>query len=171
MTNPLFPRQHSRQRTCESCTGFNKKGMVPIFIAGSINSYPRHAPDSSRLRACWGGMTAFETTWFVQTQPRRMTHGQSPFDISPLRFRYEEDPFWKSSECCLTYVDLSYLRRVPDIATDSGIYMNPYVRVAYDSRTLGWLHVTRCVERLYSFVQKVLNYLVGMPYPNPRKLA
>ena len=41
--------------------------------------------------------------------------------------------------------------------------MNPYVRVVYDVRTLGWLPYTRRVERLYSPIHTILNHLVGMP--------
>ena len=125
--------------------------------------------DAVRVRACWGGMTAFEAKWFVQRYPQGKIHSQPPLDVSPLRFRYEEDPFWDSSECCLIHADLTYLRHGSDITTDSGIYTNPYIRVAYDSQTLWWLPLTRRIERLYSFIHNMLNHLVGMPYLNPRR--
>lgn len=148
---------------------------IPFFpwFTGAGNGVSRQdvldQKDAVRVRACWGGMTAFEAKWFVHTESQDTIHGQPPLDVSPLRFRYEEDPFWDSSECCLIHADLSYLRHGSDIMADSGIYTNPYIRVAYDSQTLGWLPLTRRVERLYSFVHTILNYLVGMPYPNPRR--
>lgn len=116
--------------------------------------------DAVRVRACWGGMTAFEAKWFIETYPQGTIHSQPPLDVSPLRFRYEEDPFWDSSECCLIHGDLTYLRHGSDITADSGIYTNPYIRVAYDSRTLRWLPLARRIERLYSSVHNMLNHLV-----------
>ncbi|KAF2815758.1 uncharacterized protein BDZ99DRAFT_565695 [Mytilinidion resinicola] len=132
--------------------------------------------DAVRVRACWGGMTAFEAKWFLETQPRRNSPGepdQNPsadLNVSPLRFRYEKDPFWDASECCLIQADLTYLRHGRNITTESGIFTNPFIRVAYDSRTLSWLPFTRRAERLYSFVHNALNHLIGMPYRNPRRL-
>ena len=132
--------------------------------------------DAVRVRACWGGMTAFEAKWFQHLYSESSTTGSlngtsdAGFDVSPLRFRYEKDPFWDASECCLIHADLAYLHRGHNITTDSGIFMNPYVRVAYDSYTLRWLPYTRRVERLYSFVHTSLNYVVGMPEYNPRRL-
>lgn len=132
--------------------------------------------DAVRVRACWGGMTAFEAKWFLETHPEGLVSGgpsldaEAALNVSPLRFRYEEDPFWDASECCLVHADLTYLRHGRNITTHSGIFTNPYVRVAYDSRTLSWLPLTRRTERLYSFVHNTLNHLIGMPYPNPRRL-
>lgn len=53
---------------------------------------------------------------------------------------------------------------------DSGIYVNPYIRVAYDPRTLSWLSMTRRPERLYSPIHNILNKFVGFPQHNPRQL-
>jgi hypothetical protein len=47
--------------------------------------------------------------------------------------------------------------------------MNPFVRVAYDHRTLSWLGVTRRFERLYSFLHNLINHFVGLPWHNPRR--
>ncbi|KAF2191863.1 glycosyltransferase family 69 protein [Zopfia rhizophila CBS 207.26] len=124
--------------------------------------------DAVRVRACWGGMAAFEAKWFLEAQPS--DPNLATLNISPLRFRYEEDPFWEASECCLIHADLTYLRHGRDFTTDSGIITNSYIRVAYDSRTLSWLPYTRRVERLYSFVHNTLNHLIGMPFRNPRRL-
>lgn len=133
--------------------------------------------DAVRVRACWGGMTAFEAKWFQETEPeispsnRSDLSSQAALDVSPLRFRYEKDPFWDASECCLVHADLTYLRHGRDITAESGIFTNPYIRVAYDSRTLSWLPLTRRVERLYSVAHNALNHLIGMPYQNPRRLV
>jgi hypothetical protein len=110
--------------------------------------------DAVRVRSCWGGMTAFEAKWFQERKP--------------LRFRFEKELFWEASECCLIHADLTHSRHGAD-ATRSGIYMNPFVRVAYDAGTLGWLPYTKRVERLYSFIHTILNHLVGIPTKNPRQ--
>jgi hypothetical protein len=116
--------------------------------------------DAVRVRSCWAGMTAFETSWFQNDDigDNDASRGGAAdssiggIQLSPLRFRYELDPFWDASDCCLIHADLIYLRQGVDTADDAGIYMNSYVRVAYDSRTLGWLPYTRWVERAYSFI-------------------
>ncbi|MCJ1429742.1 hypothetical protein MMC29_007657 [Sticta canariensis] len=124
--------------------------------------------DAVRVRSCWGGMTAFEAKWFQHRLPDKSNN--FGFEISPLRFRYEADPFWDASECCLIHADLTYLHQGNNITTDSGIFMNPYIRVAYDRSTVSWLPYTRRVERLYSVIHNILNYVVGMPEANPRRL-
>jgi Cryptococcal mannosyltransferase 1 len=131
--------------------------------------------DAVRVRACWGGMTAFEAKWFQNGHPESSSTSSlnggnyTGFNVSPHRFRYEEDPFWDASECCLIHADLTYLRHGHDITTNSGIFTNPYIRVAYDSKTLRWLPYSRRVERLYSLVHNILNHAVGMPEYNPRR--
>jgi hypothetical protein len=63
--------------------------------------------DAVRVRSCWGGMTAFEASWFqksaVNTPSTRMEAAERfpNLPLSPLRFRYEEDPFWEASEVCI----------------------------------------------------------------------
>jgi hypothetical protein len=133
--------------------------------------------DAVRVRACWGGMVAFEAKWFQDKKSARLpikssrNGNLSDLAISPLRFHYEPDLFWDASECCLIHADLTYLRHGCDITSDSGIYTNPYVRVAYDSKTLGWLPYTRRIERLYSFIHNILNHLAGQPVYNSRRLT
>ena len=130
--------------------------------------------DAVRVRACWGGMVAFEAKWFQSTSPGDTKKHSSEnldedFSVSPLRFRHEEDPFWEASECCLIHADLTYLRHGSNTTNVSGIFMNPYIRVAYDRQTLRWLPYTRRVERLYSWIHSILNHVVGMPQYNPRR--
>ncbi|KAI4112979.1 MAG: hypothetical protein LQ345_005953 [Seirophora villosa] len=131
--------------------------------------------DAVRVRACWGGMVAFEAEWFQNRYPAQSgndfleSHDPSS-SVSPLRFRHEEDPFWEASECCLIHADLTLLSHGTDSTEISGIFMNPYVRVAYDRYTLSWLPYTRRIERLYSWIHTILNRMVGMPQYNPRRL-
>ncbi|KAL8800392.1 MAG: hypothetical protein Q9200_007254 [Gallowayella weberi] len=132
--------------------------------------------DAVRVRACWGGMVAFEAKWFQNSYPGETANaslGQSEdssLQVSPLRFRHQRDTFWEASECCLIHADLTYLTHGSDITDDSGIFLNPYIRVAYDGSTLRWLPYTRRVERLYTWVHSLLDHVVGMPQYNPRRL-
>jgi hypothetical protein len=118
--------------------------------------------DSVRVRSCWGGMVAFDAQYF-----QFQTAG--PARNETLRFRASDDAHWEGSECCLIQADLQDVPINPEEIMDTGIYMNPFVRVAYDSSTLSWLGLTRRPERLYSFVHKFLNPLVGLPRFNPRR--
>jgi hypothetical protein len=127
--------------------------------------------DAVRVRSCWGGMTAFEAKWF---QDQQLLHGgssQAPAnaDLTPLRFRAEEATFWEASECCLINADLQYRRTGEGMPADSGIYMNPYIRVAYDTTTLSWLSLSRRPERLYSVIHNLLNHWIGFPQRNERQ--
>lgn len=126
--------------------------------------------DAVRVRSCWGGMTAFEAKWFQDHARFVQTPDASPSPVSPLRFRYEEDTFWESSECCLVHADLQQRRTSMGLPLDSGIYMNPYIRVAYDPKTLSWLSLTRRPERLYAAIHDLLNWAIGFPIYNPRQM-
>ncbi|KAL8732649.1 MAG: hypothetical protein Q9166_002624 [cf. Caloplaca sp. 2 TL-2023] len=132
--------------------------------------------DAVRVKACWGGMVAFQAKWFQTSQSGGAGNvslsgsDDVGFNVSPLRFRHEQDPFWEASECCLIHADLTYLSYGSDATNISGIFMNPYIRVAYDRQTLRWLPYTRRIERLYSWIHTFLNHVVGMPEHNPRRL-
>lgn len=52
---------------------------------------------------------------------------------------------------------------------DTGIYMNPYVRTSYSASTHSRLWLWQCFERLFSPVQRALNYWAGMPRWNYRR--
>ncbi|OJJ43270.1 hypothetical protein ASPZODRAFT_136484 [Penicilliopsis zonata CBS 506.65] len=112
--------------------------------------------DAVRVRSCWGGMVAFDARYFQQTN-------------SPVRFRSGNDLFWEASECCLIHADIQDPQTNLEQISDTGIYMNPFVRVAYDSTTLSWLSTTRRFERLYSFLHNLINHLVGLPWYNERR--
>lgn len=133
---------------------------VPFFpwFTGSGNGISRRdvlqGKDSVRVRSCWGGMAAFDAKPFLGSKP--------------LRFRATNDLYWDASECCLVNADLVG-DSSPQGESDYGVYMNPYVRVAYSEKTLKWLHTTRRFERLYTIPHMVLNRLVGLPWHNPRR--
>ncbi|KAL2357832.1 cryptococcal mannosyltransferase 1-domain-containing protein [Cryomyces antarcticus] len=141
--------------------------------------------DAVRVRSCWGGMIAFEAKWFQTAHPSpqsqvdnafmeqhasNMTRYSSASILSPaIRFRAEEDLYWESSECCLIHADIQPPHNPLNVSAETGIYMNPYIRVAYDPTTYWWLSLTRRPERLYPMIHRILNPLVGLPRPNPRR--
>ncbi|KAJ5102740.1 hypothetical protein N7532_003269 [Penicillium argentinense] len=139
---------------------------LPFFpwFSSSGRAESRHdvlaGKDAVRVRSCWGGMVAFDAKYFQTPMPT---------STSPVRFRSGPDLFWEASECCLIHADIQDPQMDVDKIVDTGIYMNPYVRVAYDSRTLSWLGVTRRFEKLFSFIHRLGNYLVGLPWHNPRR--
>jgi Cryptococcal mannosyltransferase 1 len=62
--------------------------------------------DAVRVRSCWGGMTAFEASWFQSPHVDKSSRyspklGADQMPILPLRFRFDEDPFWEASEVCI----------------------------------------------------------------------
>ncbi|EAW13835.1 glycosyltransferase family 69 protein [Aspergillus clavatus NRRL 1] len=119
--------------------------------------------DAVRVRSCWGGMVAFDAKFFQHDK------GGKDSDCAPSRFRASHDLFWEASECCLIHADIQEPQMEPDKITDTGIYMNPFVRVAYDTKTFSWLGTTRRFEKLYSFIHNIGNRLVGLPWYNPRR--
>lgn len=124
--------------------------------------------DAVRVRSCWGGMVAFDAKFFQFTPAESDdldTAGTvKRANFTGFRFRAEEDVFWEAAECCLIHADI----QKPD-GNETGIYMNPYIRVAYDSWTLSWLGMSRRIERLYTPFQYMINSIVGLPWSNPRR--
>lgn len=145
--------------------------------------------DAVRVRSCWGGMVAFEAKWFqphlyeVEGDDLILPAASSNPQISdlpslpPLRFRFEPDTYWDASECCLIHADLAH-RPVPSAVGPSsgryyagpGIYMNPYVRVAYSKAVMSWLPFTKRFERLYTPVHSLVNWIGRRPAYNARRL-
>lgn len=125
--------------------------------------------DAVRVRSCWGGMIAFDArffqNWNNEAADISTAANEGPENITaPYRFRAKSDLWWDSSECCLINADIqSPNPRRP------GIYMNPYVRVAYDSRTLSWLWLTRRFEKLYTPIHFIADLLVNLPEFNARR--
>ncbi|KAL9031999.1 MAG: hypothetical protein Q9196_000012 [Gyalolechia fulgens] len=133
--------------------------------------------DSVRVKSCWGGIAAFDASYFQANstdeggRPPSTNHTPAGTTDSaqPIRFRAGSDLFWEASECCLVHADLQHASQRTLDEDDVGIYINPYVRVAYGTRTLWWLGLTRRFEKLYSVPHNMINRLVGMPRLNPRR--
>lgn len=138
--------------------------------------------DAVRVKSCWGGMVAFDVQVFQTVEVREagtINTSEPERSISvrtgtrsgqPLRFRAEPDLFWDASECCLIHADLQQMSPAHEQHEGVRIFMNPFVRVAYDSRTFWWLPITRRFERLYSIPHYLVNLLVGLPWYNPRRI-
>lgn len=140
--------------------------------------------DAVRVKSCWGGMVAFDAKYLQAPIPQSSNETVEERNIltsdeeveedeigqwdlnQPIRFRSEPDLHWEASECCLIHADLIEASR-----EDTGIYQNPFVRVAYGSWTLWWLRFTRRFERLYTIPHTMIDHLVGLPWPNPRREA
>lgn len=152
--------------------------------------------DAVRVKSCWGGMVAFDANRFQFAGPTTPAESTATVDFDPgtdrnlnwhwsdpnfappiesrsaslpIRFRAETDLFWDASECCLIHADIQSVEDTQEQGADTGIYMNPFIRVAYSSRTLRWLGVTRRFERLFSIPHSLVNHLVGLPWFNPRR--
>jgi hypothetical protein len=145
--------------------------FYPWFAAGGDETSHNdvlEGRDAVRVRSCWGGMVAFDARFFQHRHggEKLITAGsQSPSNFSaPYRFRAERDMYWDASECCLIHADI----QSPEHGK-SGIYMNPFVRVAYDSRTLSWLAFTRRFERLYTPIHWLIDAATNKPRFNPRQ--
>ncbi|OOG01134.1 glycosyltransferase family 69 protein [Aspergillus carbonarius ITEM 5010] len=138
-----------------------------------------HGKDAVRVRSCWGGMVAFDAEFFQHPPPPSIistsntsNHTEYMDRPTPVRFRAETDLFWESSECCLIHADIQApppLPSSPEEERDTGIYMNPFIRVAYHPRSLSWLGVTRRFEKLYSLVHGITSRVAGLPVYNPRR--
>ncbi|CZR66866.1 uncharacterized protein PAC_16767 [Phialocephala subalpina] len=148
--------------------------------------------DAVRVKSCWGGMVAFDG-WYFQpgnplesesisaSQHKESTNasgkgkGKKVDGVGipelPLRFRSEAEPFWDSSECCLIHADIMSLPTTEsEVDTyDTGIYMNPYVRTAYSSSAFAYIGTAKRFERVFSPLQRILNYFASMPRFNYRR--
>lgn len=167
---------------------------VPIFpwFAGEGDAVTRKdvlaGKDAVRVKSCWGGMVAFDGRYLQRdlsglslsaADPKRDSHvttsAISPPTL-PLRFRSEPEPFVDSSECCLIHADIMALPTFPSVSKASkkdswgdGIFMNPYVRVAYDSKSYSHIWIAKRFERLFALPQGIINKLARMPVYNPRR--
>ena len=136
--------------------------------------------DAVRVKSCWGGMVAFDARFF-QAPSKPFGVGSMSEDVDsastrpqmvskPIRFRALPDLDWDASECCLIHADILGTSADGKAEDESGIYQNPYVRVAYGPRTLRWLPIARRMERLYTVPHTLINRLVGLPWHNPRRV-
>ncbi|KAM0721331.1 hypothetical protein Q7P37_003035 [Cladosporium fusiforme] len=123
--------------------------------------------DAVRVKSCWGGIVAFEARWFQQRE-QSVGHDRSKHGL--LRFRAEGEVYWDASECCLIHADLSRLAAHESNDQDSGIFMNPYVRVAYSPQVLRWLPLIKRIERLFGLIHPLGNWIARLPRNNPKRL-
>jgi hypothetical protein len=139
--------------------------------------------DAVRVSSCWSGMAAYEATPFLRREVLEDEQSQLPesqiIDSSlprsfvpnlpvyvPLRFRSQPDLIWEASECCLINADL--LVRYPSF--EPQMYLNPYIRVAYDRKTWTLQPWIQRIERLFTPAQWIISK-TGFQFPhNPRRL-
>ncbi|KAM5465984.1 hypothetical protein MauCBS54593_006232 [Microsporum audouinii] len=111
--------------------------------------------DAVRVRSCWGGMVAFDAQIFQS----KNSNNQSELAIT---FRHEPEPFWEAAECCLIFADT-------ETRSPAGVYINPFIRVAYTENTWIWLGFFRRYERIFANLQWIVSK-IGYPEYNPRRL-
>lgn len=85
------------------------------------------------------------------------------------RFRHDPEIFWEAAECCLIFSDVERKLGKPSPADGTGVFVNPYVRVAYSQRSWSTIDFFRRFERGFSNVQYFVSKL-NYPEPNPRRL-
>ncbi|MCJ1402021.1 hypothetical protein MMC11_005240 [Xylographa trunciseda] len=122
--------------------------------------------DAVRVKSCWGGMIALEAAPFQQ--PSNPNIGVSLQATDLLRFRYEPELFWESSECCLIHADMMARKPPLDEMESTGIYINPFVRVAYKPTTYSWIPFITRHERFFAILQYIVSWLF-YPEHNPRR--
>jgi hypothetical protein len=136
--------------------------------------------DAVRVKSCWGGMVAFDAPYLQSFSPvmqegfQEIDHHTIPPDqprnvSAPVRFRAEPEIFFDACECCLILADVIRIANTPNVDDDSRVYLNPFVRVAYDPTTLSWLGFTRRFERLYSLPHWLVTVLARLPTYNPHR--
>jgi hypothetical protein len=136
--------------------------------------------DAVPVTSCWGGLVAMDAEYIQNHQeslpdPKfqdigaHMIDPQHPANVSaPVRFRYEPEIFFDACECCLFHADVRQVAKRQG-AEEMGTYVNPYIRVAYDYDTLGWLPWVKRWERLLSIPQSIISPLVSLPTHNPHR--
>lgn len=162
---------------------------VPIFPWFSNEGDARSRKDvleqrsAVRVKSCWGGIVAFDGRYFqgdTAKAPRSFSLAEREESKAvqppqlPIRFRSSTESFWEASECCLVHADLIASSPVPSTSSgsdpwDTGIYMNPYVRVSYDATTHSRLWIGKRFERLAAFPQRFINWCAKMPRMNTRR--
>ncbi len=148
--------------------GYQTGYMVYPFFAPVGTSRSRDdvlaGKDAVRVSSCWSGIAAFDARPF---QPAKRVA------TSPVKFRGATEPFIESSECCLIHADINakFAKILePKFSTggDRGVYMNPFVRVAYKPVGFSWIPFVTRYERFFITIQWVFSK-IAYPGWNPRK--
>ena len=121
--------------------------------------------DAVRVKSCWGGMIALDAAPFQRPSESTTTAGVGTI---LLRFRSEPEIFWESSECCLVHADMTAHSLPWDELQDTGIYINPFIRVAYKPVTYSWIPLVTRYERVFAFFQYMVSRFFYPEY-NPRR--
>ncbi|KAL0942085.1 uncharacterized protein CTRU02_204848 [Colletotrichum truncatum] len=159
---------------------------IPIFpyFANSGEGISRKAmvsqTDAVPVKSCWGGMVAMQAKWIQnlekklpskdwQSVAHHVINPDHPHNVTaPVRFRYEPEIYFDACECCLFLADVSTVaERAGEL--DTGVFVNPYVRVAYKKRTQVIERFVRHWERLFALPQSIITYFLRLPTPNPHR--
>ena len=140
---------------------------VPLFPwfstsgSGKSRQDVTQQADAVEVKSCWGGMVAFDASFFQDQRDQG----------SPVSFRAEQDLFHEYSECCLIHADLIEKPKTSGSVHDTStqIFMNPYVRTAYEQSTFDWLWLGRRLERMLPVLQRIITYYAGLPFFNARR--
>ncbi|KAM5442373.1 hypothetical protein MferCBS31731_002748 [Microsporum ferrugineum] len=145
--------------------GFGMGLMFFPWFAASGKAESRQAvlaeSDAVQVRSCWGGMVAFDARIFQNFEA-----GSSDLVMS---FRHEPEPFWEAAECCLIFADIDDSFHPLNTIDGTGVYINPFIRVAYTENTWKWLDFFRRYERIFANLQWIVSK-IGYPEYNPRRL-
>ncbi|CAK7268112.1 hypothetical protein SEPCBS119000_002895 [Sporothrix epigloea] len=136
--------------------------------------------DAVRVQSCWSGMMATDARFIqhrnaslptpdFQQVGRHVVDPVQPAGVSaPVRFRYEPEAFFDASECCLLLADISQAASVAGApASHTGVFVNPYVRVGSDQKTLRRVRFAQRWERLFAAPQALISYWANLPTSNP----
>lgn len=136
--------------------------------------------DAVRVTSCWSGMVAMQARYVQNRTPELPRPGfdhigahvidpANPRAVeAPVRFRHEPEAYIDACECCLFLADVSTVaRKAGADEGDLGVFVNPYVRVAYEDAVLRWLHRLKRWERLFAVPQGIISHLSGLPRNNP----
>ena len=123
--------------------------------------------DAIRVKSCWSGIVALDASPF-QASP--ISTGEKTAEIGKaiVRYRYEPELYIESSECCLVHADLIAHSPLEDEAKDTGIYINPFVRVTYEPAGFSWLVFIMRYERSFAILQYLVSK-ISYPSKNPRR--
>jgi hypothetical protein len=129
--------------------------------------------DHVRVKSCWGGMVAFDARLFQPTSmAQTSTDAEQQQSPSTVQFRSETELGWEYSECCLIHADIQNLNTTSAGAEkplSTAIYMNPYIRTAYDKWTFYLLDATARLERFLFPFHVLIDDYVGLPWFNERR--
>lgn len=151
--------------------GYSSGFMLYPWFAPVGTSTSRSAvlsqTDAVPVRSCWGGMAAFNASLF-QTRDASSAFSMSA-DYELLHFRSSGELFWEAAECCLVFADIEEQYGMPNSVDGTGVFVNPYVRVAYSKSTWAWIPIARRFERMFQYIQYMLS-AIAYPDYNPRRL-